>query len=198
MVTRTTAIPKYNTRYFTQIFESDEMFVSECYNSGLLTFKKNNETKYYVNEENLKILYRLLFARHGNDPIQNYDEEQFKYKVYGIIFQYGPTWQKRLELQNEVRALTIEEASSGTLSIYNHAFNDASEIPLSPENNNGELRFVNDQNVSKYKKGKTDTVMQLWEILKVDITDSFLNKFDKLFKTVGDTDPYIFMTYVED
>lgn len=189
-------IPQYNTELFIDIFETPEQFVSECKASPLLSYKNGNETKYFLTDENLTKLFWLIFSRHGNDPIANMSIGQFKTKMFAIIFQYGPTWQRRLELQIEARALTTDEASQGTFSVYNHAFND-STIIQDQANIDGELKFVNDQNVSKYRKGKTDTIVNLWEILKVDVTDSFLNKFDKLFKIVdGPEDLTIYTTVI--
>lgn len=193
----TKQIPKFNTKLFREIFETAEGFISDYKESGLANYTLNGVTKQYVSDENLRVLYHLIFSRHANDPIRNLDQGQFKYKVFAIIFQYGPTWQKRLELQNEARSLTTEQASVGTFSVFNHAYNDASDVQ-SAGAINGELQFVNDQNVSKYKKGKTETILSLWEILKADITETFLEKFDPLFKIVGDTNPELYITYYEE
>lgn len=51
----------------------------------------------------------MLYARYGNNPIANYDETQFKYKVFSVIFQYGPTWEKRLSVQETLRGMQIAD-----------------------------------------------------------------------------------------
>ena len=51
-----------------------------------------------ITNNNLEILYYLLYAKYGNSPIANFDETQFKYKLFSLIFQYGPNWEKELLL----------------------------------------------------------------------------------------------------
>jgi hypothetical protein len=43
------------------------------------------------NPDNVSLVYYLLYARYGNNPIANRDENQFKFKIFSVIFQYGPT-----------------------------------------------------------------------------------------------------------
>ena len=93
-------IPQYDTKLFTDIWEEVSDFLYDYQNVGIPTTISNG---------NATTLYYLLYARYGNNPIANYDEEQFKYKVMSIIFQYGPTWEKRLSVQNTLRGLTIED-----------------------------------------------------------------------------------------
>ena len=93
-------IPQYDTKLFTDIWEEASDFLYDYQNVGIPTTISNG---------NATTLYYLLYARYGNNPIANYDEEQFKYKVMSIIFQYGPTWEKRLSVQNTLRGLTIED-----------------------------------------------------------------------------------------
>ena len=93
-------IPQYDTKLFTDIWEEVSDFLYDYQNVGIPTTISNG---------NATTLYYLLYARYGNNPIANYDEEQFKYKVFSIVFQYGPTWEKRLSVQNTLRGLTIED-----------------------------------------------------------------------------------------
>ena len=166
------AIPQYENKYFTQVYETFEEFLDDYKTCGIPTI---------ISEASLETLFYLLYARYGNSPIANSDENQFKYKVFSIIFQYGPTWEKRLEIQAQLRGLTIEQAAEGARSIYNHAFN--------PENapstqDTEELNYVNDQNVSKYTKAPIEAAMNLWDMLRVDVSEIFLKQFQKLFYKV--------------
>lgn len=180
-------IPEFENKYFTQFYNSVEPFIEDYKTCGLPVILK---------DESLTTLFYLLYARYGNSPIANTDENQFKYKLFAIIFQYGPTWEKRVELQGEVRKMSISDAAKGYKSIYNHATNDQSLVPTE---NLGELGFVNDQNVSQHTKAPVEAISELWDILKVDATENFLREFRNLFlKVVRPQNTYIYTTELED
>ena len=107
------------------------------------------------------------------------DEEQWKYKIFSIIFQYGPTWEKRLAIQQELRGLDLAALREGSKAIYNHAFNPSGEPATDSDT---ALNYINDQNQTLYKKSKMDAYGQLWELLNTDVTGEFLAKFQKCFK----------------
>ncbi|MDD7755503.1 MAG: hypothetical protein PUJ51_13510, partial [Clostridiales bacterium] len=93
----------YRTRTFNDIYPTFEDFKDDVaiYNSIGLNpnFKEDtNQTLFY-----------LLSARYGNSSVANSDENQFKLKLFSTIFQYGPTWEKRLSIQTDLRALTEDE-----------------------------------------------------------------------------------------
>lgn len=108
--------------------------------------------------------YLLLFSRYGNNPIANYDVTQFKNKIFTTIWQYGPAWEKRLKMQEDIRGLTLEEITTGTktqwgsessqsqtntgsdTTINNHAYNP-STAPSTQSTN--ELDYIDQQNVAK-------------------------------------------------
>lgn len=75
-------IPQYDTKLMTEIWEEAEDFVYDYKHVGIPTT---------ISDANATTLFYLLYARYGNNPIANYDENQFKYKMFSIIFQYGPT-----------------------------------------------------------------------------------------------------------
>ena len=165
----------YSTKIFTEIFP----------NYG--TFKKEydiNPLKGAITDDNLEILYYLLYAKYGNSPIANYCEKQFKIKLFGVIWQFGPTWEKRLEIQAEIRKLKGDELLTGSKAIYNHAFNpgEIASEGASATTKQPELQYVNDQNVTNYTKSKMDAYMQQWDLLDTDVTSEFINRFKGLFK----------------
>ena len=46
-----------------------------------------------------------------------------------------------------------------------------------------EMPYINDQNVTKYKKAPLEGLMLLADTLNDRLTDDFINKYRKLFKT---------------
>ena len=53
--------------------------------------------------------YVLLSARYGNSSISNNDINKFLLKLSSTIFQYGPSWEKRLDVQSTLRQLSEDE-----------------------------------------------------------------------------------------
>lgn len=199
----TQMLPMYSTKNFEDLYPEVETFLADYGNLGLpRTISEGNATN----------LYYLLFARYGNSPIANYDENQFKIKLQAVIWQFGPTWEKRLDIQQSLRLLTADELALGTSttsvstgtssgnstdtgsSIKNHAF-DPTTSPTTAE-----LNYIDQQTTDKMngtstisnqdsrnanqtiRKSKMDAYMQLWELLDNDVTNEFLAKFQKLFK----------------
>ena len=179
-------IPQYNTILFTNVYNNVDDFLNDYKNNGIPAL---------LTDSSIQTLFYLLYARYGNNPIANQDVNQFKYKLFSIIYQYGPTWEKRLEIQAELRGLTLDQAAEGARQIYNHAYNP--ETAPSTQDTE-ELNFVNDQNVSKSKKAPVQAAMELWDMLRVDVSETFLKEFRKLFlKVVRPQRTYIY-TELED
>ena len=160
------------TRKFTDIFPDVNTFVSEYKNNGIPNL---------ITDASASTLYYLLYARYGNSHIVNNDENQFKYKMFSIIFQYGPTWEKRLDIQNKLRNLTEDELMYGTKAIYNTANNPGTEPSTGSLE---ELPYINSQNTTGYKKSKMDAYANLLALLDTDVTEDFIKKFGKLFITI--------------
>jgi len=165
----------FPNRTFADIFPSTEVFVGEYTDSELYT--EGNKI------ENPEVLYALLYARYGNSVIASFDENQFKYKVFATIFMYGPTWEKRLKIQKEIRDLNTEDGSllEGVKYISNLSMNPSTKP------NNGDLtplETINQQTYNGWKKNKLQAYQEILEILKTDVTESFIGQFKKLFITV--------------
>lgn len=136
-----------------------------------------------ITEPNLEILYYLLYAKFGNSFITNLDENQWKFKVFSTIWKYGPAWEKKLEIQANLKALELDSDTllQGAKAIYNKALNpetDPSTAALT------ELTYINEQNTTNYKKSKMDALTQLWNLIATDVTESFLERFAPLFKRI--------------
>ena len=177
----------FRTRTFTQIYDSAEAFKKDYETCGIPTT---------ISEESLTTLYYLLYARYGNSNISSSDENQFKYKVFSTIFMYGPAWEKRLDIQKELTKMGIDEAIKGTTAIYNTALNP-SQAPTTQSLE--ELEYINSQNTTKYKKSKIEGYAILAELIKTDVTESFIGKFKKLFLNIlAPQKPLLYVTEGEE
>lgn len=184
--------PRYDTKLFTEVFEDFNDFLYYYVNlidASIKVFNPTTETGLNA----LKRIYYLLYARYGNNPIANYDETQFIFKLFTIVYQYGPTWAKRLDVQEKLRALTDDQLKEGSKAVFDHAYNPT-EIP-----SDGELNYINEQNKTKYTKSPLEGYAILEELLKTDVTTEFLNKFQKLFKQfVRPERTWIYVTNLEE
>lgn len=176
----------YRNRKFTDIYTDEEMFLEDYQNCGI---------PMTITENSLNTLYYLLYARYGNSTIASEDENQFKYKLFSIVFQYGPTWEKRLEIQQNLRDLDIEELQKSATAIYNHSMNPSTKPTTDTMY---ELQTINDQNVTKHKRSKTDAYALLLSLLETDVTEEFIGKFKKLFLMVVSPElPLWYKTQIE-
>lgn len=142
---------------------------------------KSNGIQTTISEQSAQTLYYLLYSRFGNSTIASSDTNRFKYDVWGTIFSYGPTWEKRLEIQEKLRNLTDDELFTGATAIYNHAYNPGTGPSTSTLD---ELTAINEQNTNKHKKSKMEGYAMLMSLLETDVTQKFLDKFKKLFLKV--------------
>ena len=153
--------PMYDTILFCEIWDSSESFLADYNNTGT---DFTNQVPTTISQQNALMTYLLLFSRYGNNPIANYDVTQFKNKIFTTIWQYGPAWEKRLKMQEDIRGLTLEEITTGTktgwtsdgsqsqtntgsdTTINNHAYNP-STAPSTQSTN--ELDYIDQQQVAK-------------------------------------------------
>lgn len=179
-------LPQYSTELFTDVWDNAEEFVSDYKSSGL--YITNNK----ISDTSATTLYYLLYARYGNSPIANRDVTQFQYKVFSTIFQYGPKWEKELDVQSKVRALTDDDIRLGSKAIYNQALNPA-DAPSTATL--GEIPYINSQNTTNYKKSPLEGYAILEELLRDDITKIFIDKFNICFKKfVSSEKPLIYVS----
>ncbi|MBR3210076.1 MAG: hypothetical protein IKF82_07445 [Bacilli bacterium] len=183
-------IPMYNTQLFTEIWDSAEKFLAEYKASP---FYVTNNT---LTDDNVVLTFYLLYNKYGNNPIANYDVNQFKFKVFGVMLQYGPAWAMKLSIQEKVRSLGVADDSEiykGSKAIYNHAFNPET----TPKTGDlEEINFINDQNTTSYKKSKLEGLATLAEVLRDDVTATYIDKFRKMFNPF--VKPVAHVIYVEE
>jgi hypothetical protein len=171
----------YNTKTFTDIYGELSDFQADK-NTYITTVGTNG----VVTDATINLTYQLLYAKYGNSPIANLDENQFKAKIFTTIWQYGPTWEKKLAIQKDIRALSSTDILVGSKAIHNHALN--------PENlpSAEELNYINEQDTTKYTKSKMDAYGQLYDLLVQDVTDVYLLKFKPLFQQVVNSRAYLY------
>ena len=155
---------------FADVWDEADKFVTGYRQSGLDVPD--------IPTEILTQLYYLLYATYGNSPMANNDEYQFMYRVYSTIYMYGPTWYKRLETQENLRTMNMDDLMYGGKAIYNTALHDGS-LPSTATLE--ELPGINQQNTTNYKKSKAQAYETLMNLLRTDVTKEFLDKFKKLF-----------------
>lgn len=181
----------YRTRKFNEIYENYNAFEQDFQLYSGVGFDPQ-----FKNTTSTSLVFYLLSARYGNSSIRNSDENQFKLKLFSTIFQYGPTWEKRLDIQKELRGLSEDELLTGTKQINNHSYNPSTEPSTDTLD---ELTTINEQTSTKYKKSKMDAYANLMALLEKDVTEEFIGKFKKLFITIVEPQlPLWYLTEVED
>lgn len=176
----------YDKPNFAQIFKSDENFETEWNNSP---FAKQLEDE----ELDIKFVFALLYSEYGSDVPYGDNLEKFKYQIFSLIFQYGPTWTQELRIQKDIRkaGLDINNFREGSMAIVNHAYN-----PSTPPaaGSSDLLGYINEQNVNKNQRSLADGYALLISLMKTDITYNFLNKFRYLFDPLGPTKTFYYVT----
>lgn len=176
----------YRQKRFTDVYESVEEFLADYKDCGIPTT---------ISDSSAQTLFYLLYGSYGNDIVASSDINRFKYKLFSIIFQYAPTWEKQLEIQNKLRGLTEEDIRLGSRQIYNTAQNPSTEPSTDTTD---ELQYINNQNVTKNQRGVLEGYATLLSLLRTDVTQEFLNRFRKLFLTiVQPEEPLLYITEVD-
>lgn len=155
---------------FADIYGDEESFIEDYKNLGIPTT---------ITEESATMTFYLLYGRYGNNPISNCDVNQFKIKLFNTIWQYGPSWEKRLDIQSKLRNLTDDELIAGAKTINNHSFNPSTEPSTSSLE---ELTTIDNQNTTSFKRSKLEAYAQIWSLIKTDVTEDFIERFKNLFK----------------
>lgn len=180
-------LPSYDTKLFTDIYNNATDFATDYASIGLGGITDNAL---------ITKLFYLLYAKFGNSPIANLDETQFKYKLFSTVFMYGPAWEKRLDIQSKLRAISDADLVKGAKVIYNHALNPSTEPTTQTLD---ELTYINDQNTTNFKKSAMDAYEQVWNLIATDVTAEFLDKFNDCFKKfVMPANPWIYVTEEEE
>lgn len=167
---------------FSDLYPTQEDFVNAYKEVG---FPQVYEGGSYVTDEDLRLIWLLLIGRFADSTIKPFNAYgAFHVRFMSRVWQHAPAWKKNLDIQNKLRSLSLEDGSEiykGSSAIYNTAMNP-NTIPGTDTDN--ELNFINSQNVTKYKKSKLEGLAILSDLLKNDVTEQFLRRFDDFFKTI--------------
>ncbi len=167
---------------FEDEFNNNSLFGSNSYDSNFISRTQN--TTGYDNSTgsrfNANLIYFILYSNYGNSVVASSDTNRFKYRLWSIIYQYGPTWAKEMVIQEKLRALTEDEIISGSNTVANSAMNPS----IDPNETNGVLSYINQQNTSKFYRSKIDGYQNLLATLTRDPTQAFIDKFKDLFLKV--------------
>lgn len=146
---------------------------------------------------NLTLIYQLLLSRYSNSTISSSDETRFTLQCMATIFQYAPTWLKRLEIQQNLQGLDLssDDILKGSSRILNVSLNP-SEDPATDIMD--PLSTVNQQNVNLEKRDKFKALAILEELLRTDITSEFISRFASLFRRVTAPQRPLFYTTMEE
>ena len=126
--------PQYDTILFTEIFDNVNKFTYDYQHIGIPTT---------ISLQNAQTLYYLLYARYGNSPIANYDITQWKYKIFSVVFQFGPTWEKRLSVQQTLRDMSLSDlVDNGQLA---ELFSSQGSTSQTSSGTSGNTRTLNTQ-----------------------------------------------------
>lgn len=163
---------------FSQLWGTSDAFLQAYNETGL-------PKEPYIDNETLKLIWILMTGRFADSTIMPYNTQgAFKVRFMSKIWQYAPAWKKELDIQNKLRELSLENGSeiyTGSSAIYNTALNPGTSPSTSDLE---ELNFINSQNTTKYKKSKLEGLALLTDLIKSDVTEAFLRKFDNMFKTI--------------
>jgi hypothetical protein len=167
---------------FSELWSTKESFIAAYKTVGFpQTFTGGN----YVTDEDLGLIWLLLIGRFSDSVIKPYNTYGgFQVRFMSRVWQYAPAWKKELDIQNKLRSMSLEDGSpiyEGGKAIYNNALNPSTAPGTGTDS---ELDYINSQNVTKHKKSKLEGLAVLSDLMKNDVTEAFLRRFDDLFRTI--------------
>ena len=160
----------YNTLLFYEIYPDLATFLASMGELSTLTS--------VLTTADLTLLYYMLYAKYGYNPIANESVDIFEMKVATTIYQHGPIWKEKLAIQKKIRDLTDTEIVIGGKQIVNNADNPQTSPSTSSLS---ELDFINHQATNNVVRAKLDAFMAKWDSLRKDATEEFIGRFKHCF-----------------
>ena len=142
---------------------------------------KNSYAKDCLSDENAEVLSNLLFAKYANSRISNSSVEQFKLKMWSVVFRYGPSWEAKLKIQDQVRSINDEDLEKGD-TIISSSYDPNGQFGCSENEIYGDN--LRSQSASVSKLSKLKALSQKWTMIESDVTTAFINAFKECFTTV--------------
>lgn len=140
---------------------------------------------------NWQVFYYLCVGRWGNTEIivQDSGLARWKARFFSLVFQFGPNWAKQLEIQSKLRDLSEEELMRGGLMVSTNALNPAEKPSGTFDGlDMPKVETIQQQATSQSRRSKLDAYAALSSLLRTDVTESFLIRFDSLFKSIYNND----------
>lgn len=177
-----TYFQEFDNITFSELWNTADKFVEDY---KMIGFPQTNEFGSYMTDDDLKLIWLLLIGRFADSTIMPYNTfGAFKVRFMSRVWQHAPSWKKDLDIQNKLRSMSLEDGSpiyDGSKAIYNTALNPGTKPTTATTE---ELDYINSQNTTKYKKSKLEGIALLSDLLKKDVTEQFLRRFDDLFLKV--------------
>lgn len=175
-------IQEFNNITFSDLWSTQEEFVNAY---KVVGFPQEYEGGTYVTDDDLKLIWLLLIGKYADSTIKPFNTYgAFQVRFMSRVWQHAPAWKKKLDIQNKLRSMSLEDGSAiyeGSKALYNTALNPSTAPGT---NTDTELNYINSQNVTKHKKSKLEGLAILSDLLKNDVTEEFLRRFDDFFKTI--------------
>lgn len=172
----------YRTRSFSEIFPDLATFKSE-YDKG--AFPDNLLSGAGYQELGLSTIYSLLMARYFESHIATDSEDAFKLQIMSRIYQHGQQWQRQMYLQQKYITMSDGDILAGSKAVYNHAKNPGTAPSAGSLE---ELTYIDDQNVTTFKKYGPDAWRQISASIDPGICKRFTDKFRDLFIKISAPD----------
>lgn len=168
-----------STIKFKDAFEDFDAFKTEFRASPL------NESN--LTDSTLGIIYAGILARFGDHYYTGTDLNRNKLRTFLILKSEGLIFQKKLEIQNTILSMELPELKDDGIIVSNYAENPANKGAGTYEEGEykGEdfMKYVNNQNAQKSKKGNLTAYRDQKYSLKDEITP-FIDKFKVLFENI--------------
>lgn len=187
---------RYRTRDFQHIFPDFDTFDEKFKASPFCSYTLDGVSKQNLTDENIKLLFYSLYARYGSEHVAGSNEPRAIYRIFSTIAQYGPTWQARLDAQRRIQSMSVEELQLGSLTLFNEALHDQTEPSTGTAE---ELTFINSQRTQRVKRNLMEALELRDSILRVDVTEAFLDKFKKIFQVIVEpTEELLYYNEIEE
>lgn len=137
------------------------------------------------------VFYALIYGRHGHATVISPDEklDAWQYRFCSIIWQFGPYWLKEVSIQQSLRDLSEEDLLKGSLMVSSNALNPAEKPSATFEALDvPKVETIQQQATSQSRRSKMDAYATLSALLRTDVTENYLRRFDALFKNIYSND----------
>lgn len=168
----TSLIRRTNQKTFSDIYSSYESFSEDFSGLGGVFVQHLSETFE-------KKTFYLLTAYYGDLAISGYrNETRWKLKLFALIAEYGPEWETKTDLQEKLRAMTIDQIKEQGLSIRNSAYNpDNSPSDASLK----ELQYISSQQTARDTVNDLEATLQKYGALADGLDQDYMAHFKPLF-----------------